>query len=217
MFFGITDIWTYIAGAFFIILLPGPNSLFVLSTAAQRGVGMGYRAAAGVFLGDTVLILLSAAGMASVLKANPALFMVVKYAGAAYLVWVGLGLMRAAWKAWRSREAGVDAPAPEQVAVPTDPFRRALMISLINPKAILFFISFFSQFVDPAYGTPALSFLILAAIVQIFSVLYLSVLIFGGTYLAAQFRARRRLSAGMTTAAGGVFVFFGAKLATATL
>jgi leucine efflux protein len=96
-------------------------------------------------------------------------------------------------------------------------YRTALVISLMNPKAILFFVSFFIQFVDPAYAHPGLSFMILGVIVQIVSLLYLSALIFGGAYLADQFRRRRRLSAGATGAVGGMFIGFSAKLATATL
>ena len=97
------------------------------------------------------------------------------------------------------------------------PFRTALLISLMNPKAILFFVSFFIQFVDPAYEHPALSFVILGVIVQICSVLYLSTLIFAGARLAAQFCRPRRVAAGATAGVGGVFIGFGAKLATATL
>ena len=104
MFFGITDIWTYVLGTFAIILLPGPNSLFVLSTAAQRGVRHGYRAAAGVFVGDAVLMVLSAAGVASLLQAYPPLFIVIKYAGAAYL-----GVDRVPDAARRLALAGVTA------------------------------------------------------------------------------------------------------------
>lgn len=212
MFFGITDIWTYVLGAFFIILLPGPNSLYVLSYAAQRGVREGYRAAAGVFVGDTVLMVLAAAGAASLLRSNPALFTIVKYAGAGYLAWIGVQMIRGAISAWR-------APAAEPAASPVEPrpFSKALTISLLNPKAILFFVSFFIQFVDPNYGSPALSFLILGTIIQIFSMLYLSALIFGGTFLAAQFRSRRKLSATLTSGVGALFVGFGAKLATASL
>ncbi|TMR22992.1 leucine efflux protein LeuE [Nonomuraea turkmeniaca] len=215
MFFGITDIWAYVIGAFLIVLLPGPNSLYVLSFAAQHGVRQGYRAAAGVFVGDTALMVLSAAGAASLLRSNPALFTIVKYAGAGYLAWIGFQMIRGVW---RSRRTGVAAEeAPAAVVHQPRPFRKALMISLLNPKAILFFVSFFVQFVDPAYATPALSFLILGTVVQIFSFLYLTSLIFGGTFLAGQFRRRRRLSAGLTSCVGAVFVGFGAKLATASL
>ncbi|GAT65637.1 leucine efflux protein LeuE [Planomonospora sp. ID91781] len=220
MFFGITDLWTYVAGAFFIILLPGPNSLYVLATAARHGVAQGYRGAAGVFVGDTVLMALAAAGAASVLKTTPLLFAVVKYAGAAYLAWMGLQMLRGAWRSRRAPEsvqAEETAQAVAEAERGADPFRRALVVSLLNPKAILFFISFFIQFVDPAYSSPALSFLVLGAILQVFSMLYLTALIFGGTYLAAQFRRRRRLAATLTAVAGVLFVGFGARLATASL
>mgnify|MGYP001037945769 CR=1 FL=1 len=225
MFFGITDLWTYVIGAFLIILMPGPNSLLVLATAARDGVRKGYRAAAGVFVGDTVLMVLSAAGVASLLKSHPLLFAIVKYAGAVYLGWIGLQMLRAAWRAWRAPKTEVAAgPAeePGQAIAAADgrngdPFRRALLISLLNPKAILFFVSFFIQFVDPSYSSPALSFLILGAILQFFSISYLSVLIFGGTFLATQFRRRRKLSAGMASTVGALFLGFGAKLATASL
>ncbi|MEV6986952.1 leucine efflux protein LeuE [Sphaerisporangium sp. NPDC051017] len=215
MFFGITNIWTYVIGAFLIILVPGPNSLYVLSTGARRGVRTGYRAAAGVFTGDTVLMVLSAAGVASLLQSTPPLFNLVKYAGAGYLAWIGIGMIRSAVRSWRSRAEKDEAPAT--VADLADPFRKALTISLLNPKAILFFISFFVQFVDPHYGAPALSFLILGVICQLFSMMYLSTLIFGGSYLAGQFRRRRRLSAGLTTGVGALFLGFGAKLATTSL
>lgn len=219
MFFGITNIWTYVVGTFLIVLLPGPNSLYVLSTGARHGVRDGYRAATGVFIGDTVLMALSAAGVASLLQSTPMLFTVVKYAGGGYLAWTGIGMIRAAVRSWRNRK---DASGEAGATVETAPdaanlFRKALVISLLNPKAILFFISFFVQFVDPHYGAPVVSFLILGAICQIFSVLYLSTLIFGGVYLAGQFRRRRRLSAGLTSGVGALFLGFGVKLATSSL
>ncbi|TDD29700.1 leucine efflux protein LeuE [Nonomuraea terrae] len=213
MFFGITDFWAYLIGAFLVILLPGPNSLFVLSHAARNGVRQGYRAAAGVFVGDAVLMFLSAAGAASLLRTHAVLFTIVKYAGAAYLAWTGFQMIRGAWKSRRATPVETAEPPEESVR----PFRKALTISLLNPKAILFFVSFFVQFVDPGYATPALSFLILGAVVQVFSFLYLTALIFGGTFLAGQFRRYRRLSAGLTSGVGAVFVGFGAKLATASL
>ncbi|RIV40808.1 leucine efflux protein LeuE [Micromonospora radicis] len=212
---GITDIWTYVLGTVAIILLPGPNSLFVLSTAARRGVGTGYRAAGGVLVGDAVLMFLSAAGVASLLKAYPPAFLVIKYAGAAYLGYVGLTMLRGAWRRWRDRN-DPDTPRLIDAAQPAEmrsPFRKAMMISLLNPKAILFFVSFFIQFVDPTYPWPALSFLLLGLIAQVTSLLYLTALIFTGTFLAVQFRRRRRLAAGATTAVGALFLGFGLKLA----
>jgi leucine efflux protein len=212
--FGITDLTAYVLGTIFIVLLPGPNSMYVLSVASRHGVAMGYRAASGVFAGDTVLMVLSAAGLSSVLAATPWLFMLVKYAGAIYLGWLGLSMLRGAWRGWLGRKPQAVAAAAQPLA--TRPFQRAMSISLLNPKAIFFFISFFVQFVDPAYEHPALSFLVLGVVAQFFSLLYLSALIFAGDRLASAFRTRRRLSALLNAAVGSLFLGFGLRLARAT-
>lgn len=209
---GVTDLPTYLAGLVLIVLLPGPNSLYVLSVSARRGVRQGYRAAAGVWCGDTVLMVLSAAGVASLLQANAVLFGIVKYAGAGYLTWLAIGMLRAAWSMWRSRRELVAEDVVPETPATERPFRRAFVISLLNPKAILFFIAFFVQFVDPAYAYPALSFTVLGTLAQLASFLYLTLLIFTGTHLAATFRRRKRLSAGATSAAGALFLGFAVKL-----
>ncbi|MDI6097537.1 leucine efflux protein LeuE [Actinoplanes sp. NEAU-A12] len=214
---GITDFWTYVLGVVAIILLPGPNSIFVLAVGAQRGIRAGYQAACGVFLGDAVLMIFSATGVASLLNTYPPVFLVLKYAGAAYLAWVGINIIRSAWARWRQRGEQSPAAAEEPPPGLQRPFRRATVISLLNPKAILFFLSFFIQFVEPGYAHPELSFLVLGAVVQFFSALYLTALIFGGRFLAGQFQERRRLAAGATTAVGALFVGFGVKLATASV
>lgn len=217
---GVTDLGSYLVGLALIILLPGPNSIYVLSVAVRRGIRPGYQAACGVFTGDAVLMVLSAAGVASVLRTNDVLFGVVKYLGAGYLGWLAIGMLRGAWTAWRRRsvpelaealDEGARAPEPVE-----RPFRRALVVSLLNPKAILFFIAFFVQFVDPAYPRPALSFLFLGVLVEIASLLYLSALILGGARLAAVVRRRRALAAGGTSLVGVVFLAFAVKLATTT-
>ena len=84
--------------------MPGPNSLYVLSVAARRGIRAGYRATACFWCGDSVLMALSAAGVASLLQGNALLFGIVKYAGAGYLTWLAIGMMRAAWSLWRGRD-----------------------------------------------------------------------------------------------------------------
>jgi len=220
--FGINDFSTYVLGTIAIVLLPGPNSLFVVSTAARGGVRAGYRAAIGVFLGDWVLMLCAAAGVASLLRAYPPVFLVVKYGGAIFLFYVGVAMVVGAWR--RRRGSPPDRPdavegtdSLEATAPVRRPLRRALLISLLNPKAILFFVSFFIQFLDPAYPYPALSFLVLGGVLQICSAIYLSCLIFGGTYLAREFRRRRTLGRALTTGVGAIFVGFGVRLATATL
>ncbi|MEU6294572.1 leucine efflux protein LeuE [Streptomyces erythrochromogenes] len=212
---GVTDLPTYLAGLVLIILLPGPNSLYVLSVAARRGVRTGYKAAAGVFTGDAVLMALTAVGAGALLRASPLVFTVVKFLGAGYLAWLAVGMMRGAWALWRTRRERDEerAAGPGDAAENERPYRRALLISLLNPKAILFLMSFFVQFVDPSYAYPALSFLVLGGLLQTGSFLYLTLLIFGGTRLSEAFRRRKRLSAGATSAAGVLFLGFAAKLA----
>ena len=84
--FGITDLPTYLLGTLFIVLLPGPNSIYVLSIAAQRGVRAGFQAASGVFVGDAILIFCAYLGIASLIRTTPLLFTLVRYLGAIYLL-----------------------------------------------------------------------------------------------------------------------------------
>ena len=219
MFYGITDVWTFVIGTIVIVLLPGPNSLYVMTVASREGIAAGYRGACGIFLGDTLLMIAAATGVASLLQATPALFMLIKYSGAAYLAWLGIKLLQAGLARWRQPVDPADGtgdPLSQRLDA-SRPFRIALLISLTNPKAILFFVSFFIQFVSPSYPYPVLSFAILGLIVQICSALYLTLLIFGGVHLARQVSRRRWLAAGGTGAVGALFIGFGAKLASASL
>ncbi len=221
MAYGITDLATFILGTVFIVLLPGPNSLYVMSVASRHGVAAGYRGAVGIFAGDTVLMLLSTLGAASLLRSTPLAFTAIKYAGALYLAWLGLGLARSALAQWQDCRPASDTPTQVEpataIARTGRPMRTAFVISLMNPKAILFFVSFFIQFVDPAYPQPALSFLLLGLIVQVCSALYLSALIFGGVRLARRFGRHPRLSAAGMAAMGALFIGFGLRLASASL
>ena len=211
--FGITDLTTFIIGTIFIVLLPGPNSLYVMTAASRFGMKAGFRAAGGVFSGDLVLIILSSVGVASALKTMPTLYLVLKYAGAVYLAYLGAKMIWASWHSWKTRHLPTDEMAMTEVKNKGH-YRTALIVSLLNPKAIVFYISFFIQFVDPDYAQPGLSFLILGVIVQFFSVLYLVGLIFGGIWLAAYFRRHKTLTAVSNTTVGGIFMAFGASLAT---
>lgn len=215
MFFGITDLATYLIGTTLIILLPGPNSLYVMTTASRFGQKAGYRAASGVLVGDSILMLLTVIGAASLLRTIPSLFLGLKVIGALYLGWIAIQLLKAGYIGWQQRHA-INVPKQASILV-NSPFKRALSISLLNPKAILFFMSFFIQFVDPNYPYPALSFLILGLLLQILSFTYLSSLIIAGHKLADFFAQRRLLSAFGISMVGILFLSFAAKLITSTL
>ena len=228
---GITDLTTFVIGTIAVVLLPGPNSMYVLTTAAQKGVRRGYMAACGVFVGDSILMLLAVLGAATVFKTAPQVFLTLKLAGGAYLAFLGFKMLVGAYQIWKNRAAILSQSQLEQNSTmdahegrvehvadsARSPFVKALLISLINPKAILFFISFFVQFVRPDAEHPMLAFFVLALILQFFSFLYLSMLIFSGDRLAAAFRARPLWMMTGTGTVGAMFLGFGLRLATATL
>lgn len=218
MLFGIPDYWAFVLAGLMIILLPGPNSMYVVSQSARRGRASGYAAAAGVFVGDAVLMALTFVGAASVLRTQPVLFLVVKYLGAAYLVWVGLRLVLSGVAKVR-RRSGTTAEMVERAPRGTGrgSFATALLLSLLNPKAILFYVAFFVQFLRPDAEHPLMTFLVLATTLQMLSMLYLSMLILAGTALSARFRRHQRAAGGLTAGVGTVFLGFGARLASATL
>ncbi|WP_436463015.1 leucine efflux protein LeuE [Acinetobacter seifertii] len=215
--FGITDITTYIIGTFLIVLLPGPNSLYVMSIASRYGIKTGYMGALGIFTGDLILMLCTVLGAASLLKAFPWVFIILKLVGALYLSYLGFKLLQGSIQRWKLR----NQPQPEMADLPTldkiHPYKTALSISLLNPKAILFFLSFFVQFINPDYAYPALSFLILAVILQIISFSYLTALIFSGIKLSAFFKLNHKIAASSIFLVGILFFGFGLKLATSTM
>ena len=207
---GVINLGTYLVGALFVILLPGPNSLFVLASAAAKGVKIGYQAAAGILVGDTILITLTAAGAGTLLQAMPVLFYGLRAVGAGYLFYLGARML------WFLYKPAMSSPDPQHLETEVKHksyFSKAVVLSLLNPKAILFLLSFFVQFVDPTQGHPWLAFMVLGGFLQLFSFLYLSTLIFGGTHLAASFRRHRRLAVFCNIAVAILFIAFAARMA----
>lgn len=219
-------------GAVLIILLPGPNSLFVATTAAKVSPAAGWRAALGVFLGDGVLMVLAVAGAGSVLAGGSGAFRALTLAGAAYLGYLGHGLVRrgvtlirdhrasnrakATGDALNPLDPGESSAQPESPRAAFSPFRRSLATSLLNPKAILFFAAFFVQFIAP--GDPHLwaNFGVLAVILQLISFCYLAAIIAVSARLGHRVGGRPGLVAAAHVAAGTAFCLFALKLATAS-
>ncbi|WP_180063557.1 leucine efflux protein LeuE [Acinetobacter sp. YH16042] len=215
--FGITDLTTFIIGTILIVILPGPNSLYVMSVASRYGIKVGYLGAFGVYTGDLILILLTALGAASLLHAFPWLFLLLKIVGALYLSYLGIKLFKAAYQTWNAVQTPEQIYTKQLSLSELKPFKTALTISILNPKAILFYLSFFVQFVDPAYPYPAITFTALAIVLQIISMSYLTILIFSGAKLATYFSHRYKFTACCVAAVGLLFCGFGLKLATSTM
>lgn len=215
--FGITDLVTFIIGTTLIVMLPGPNSLYVMSLASRYGIKTGYQGALGVYAGDLFLIVLTALGAASLLHAFPWIFIALKIIGALYLSYLGIKLLIAAFHHLKHPQLAQDLKQTQKNFEQIKPFRTAFTISILNPKAILFYLSFFVQFVDPKYSYPILSFAILAIVLQIISMSYLSLLIFSGAKLSAYFSHRTLLTSICIACVGLLFCGFSFKLAFSTL
>lgn len=204
--FGVNNLFTYILGAALIILVPGPNSMFVLTTSVRHGIRRGYRAALGVFLGDATLIFLTFLGVASLIRTMPLLFTGVRYAGAAYLLFLGGKLLYATLFSQKIEK--------EQVLENRDhSFGKALLLSITNPKVIIFYISFFVQFIDPTYPHTGVPFLILGSILEVLSFIYLSALIFLGSSILTTLKKKKSLAKIGSSLVGAMFLGFGLKLA----
>lgn len=161
--YGVLNYWTYLVGAIFIVLVPGPNTLFVLKNSVGRGVKGGYLAACGVFIGDAILMFLAYAGVATLIKTTPVLFNIVRYLGAFYLLYLGAKILYATLTS--------KGRAATETVVPFGAiFKRALILSLTNPKAILFMF-LFVQFIDVTAPHTGVSFFILATTLEIVSFL----------------------------------------------
>ncbi|MDO6583517.1 leucine efflux protein LeuE [Photobacterium sp. 2_MG-2023] len=204
--YGVLNFWAYVVGAIFIVLLPGPNSLFVLKIGMGQGIRQGYLAATGVFIGDAVLIFCAYAGVATLIQTTPILFTLVRYLGAIYLLFLGGKIV---YSAFQSRESAEISPTLQGKKV----FRKALILSLTNPKAILFYVSFFVQFIDMSYASPGVPFLILAVVLEIISLIFLSVLIIAGAYITQLVRASKGMQKIGNALMGTLFIGFAARLA----
>ncbi|ANI30515.1 leucine export protein LeuE [Yersinia entomophaga] len=204
--YGVLNLWTYVLGAIFIIIVPGPNTLFVLKTGITRGVKEGYKAALAVFIGDAVLIFCAYVGIASLIRSSPFLFTLVKMLGAIYLLYLGLKILYSTL---------VKKGQSEATEIVEHTFRKALTLSLTNPKAILFYVSFFVQFIDQSYAHTGLSFVILAVILEMISFVYMSLLIFAGAALTHFLSEKKRLAKLGNSMVGLLFLGFATKLATA--
>lgn len=201
----------FIAAGILLNLTPGPDVLYIASNALRKGAKAGVVAALGINAGCFVHIFAAAIGVSALLAASATAFMVLKWAGAAYLVWVGVRLLlsKAAPPRWGS-PAG--SPPPCEEASLWSVFRGGFLTNALNPKVAIFFLAFVPQFIAPQAEHQALAFLALGALFNVNSVF-----VNAGWALAAASMARSGLvQRGMhwlDRAAGAMFIAFGLKLA----
>ena len=200
--FGIADYGAFCAAILLFLALPGPGTFALLTSTGKGGFRAGAAATAGVILGDQVLMWLAVAGVAALLAAHPAWFRAVQYLGATYLGWIGLRLLLA-------RDG--DATSPVRIR-PHHYLRQALLITLLNPKAIIFYMAFFPLFIDPAMHRGASTFVAMALTIAVITALYGLLLCAFAQAVSRQLRAHRRVAMALQRVAGLFLVGFGLRL-----
>lgn len=200
---GISDLGTYVVAVILFLMLPGPGTFTLLTATARGGMRAGYATLAGLMLGDQILIAIAATGVAALLQAHPMLFAGLRYIGAAYLIWVGIQLLREP-AAGSNGSAAVDQGRRW--------FRQALLVGVLNPKAILFYMAFFPLFIDPATQRGALTLATMAMLIAVLSVAWCSVLIFGGQFIARRLAGYPRVGVWLRRGVGVCLVVFGVRL-----
>lgn len=198
---GIADYGAFCATILLFLALPGPGTFALLTSTGKGGFRAGAAATGGLILGDQVLLWLAVAGVAALLAAHPVWFRAVQYAGAAYLAWIGLKLLFA--------RDGASSPVRIE---PGHYTRQAFLITLLNPKAIVFYMAFFPLFIDPAGHQGAITFAAMALTIAVLTAAYCLLLCAFAQAVSHKVRAHRRVARALERLAGVFLIGFGLRL-----
>ena len=199
--FGIADYPSFVVAVIVFLMIPGPGNLALITSTSKGGVQGGLAATLGVIAGDQVLMWLAVAGVAALLAAYPPAFRAIQWLGAGYLAWLGLRMLLA--------KPG-DKPVLQIRA--GQYFRQAFAITLLNPKAIVFYMAFFPLFVDPARHRGLVTFGFMAATIAALTFLYGLGATLLTHFLAERLRANPKASRTLARLAGLFMIGFGLKL-----
>ena len=200
--FGIADYGAFVAAILIFLAIPGPGNLALITSTGKGGVPGGLAATFGIIAGDQVLMWAAVAGVAALLVAYPAAFHAVQWLGAAYLAWLGLRMLLAK-----------PGAKPILHIQPRHYFRQAALITLLNPKAIVFYMAFFPLFVDPARHQGMVTFGVMAATIAALTFAYGLVAVLLTHFLAERMRANPVIGRALEKIAGLFLIGFGVKLA----
>ena len=200
--FGVADYGAFVAAVVIFLAIPGPGNLALITSTGKGGVRGGLAATLGVIAGDQVLMWAAVAGVAALLLAYPAAFRAVQWAGAGYLALLGIKMI-------------VAKPGAKPILniEPRHYFRQAALITLLNPKAIVFYMAFFPLFVDPAHHQGLATFGAMAATIATLTFLYGLTVVLLTHHLAERMRANPMIGRVLEKLAGTFLVGFGIKLA----
>ena len=200
--FGVADYGAFVATIIVFLLIPGPGNLALITSTSKGGIRGGLAATLGVIAGDQVLMWMAVAGVAALLTAYPAAFNAVQWLGAAYLAWLGARMLLAQ-----------PGHTPVLNIKAGHYFRQACAITLLNPKAIVFYMAFFPLFVDPARHQGLVTFGFMAVSIAVLTFLYGLGMVLLTHFLAERLRANPRTAVLLQKIAGVFLIAFGIRLA----
>ncbi|MBY0570315.1 MAG: LysE family transporter [Burkholderiaceae bacterium] len=198
---GVTDYGSFVIAFIVLLIIPGPGNLALITSTSKGGIKGGLAATLGVIFGDQVLLWMAVAGVAAVLHSYPAAFQAVQWLGAAYLIWLGCKMLLA--------KPGV---APVLNIKPHHYMQQALTITLLNPKAIVFYMAFFPLFVDPVRHQGLITFGFMATTIAILTFIYGLIAVLLTHFLAERLRANPTVTRVLEKLAGLSLIGFGLKL-----
>ena len=202
---GMKDIGLFIFSGLIVNMMPGPDSLLVMTRSAAQGWRAGMLAAFGIGIGILVHVMVAALGLSALLAAYPSAFALIKCGGAVYIVIMGLLMLR--------RGISVNSGALSSTPSNKKILLQGFLTDVLNPKVALFFLAFVPQFVAADAVSKPLAFFFLGVIFDINCMLYLCVLAFGTAYVSARLGKKSQVGAYLKRIAGGAFVFLGMRLA----
>lgn len=200
--FGVADYGAFVATVVIFLLIPGPGNLALITSTSKGGVRGGLAATLGVILGDQVLMWAAVAGVAALLLTYPTAFNLLQWCGAVYLAFLGIKMLMA--------EPGA---APVLNIKAGHYLRQAMVITLLNPKAIMFYLAFFPLFVDPATHQGLFTFGLMAVTIAFLTFLYGLGMTLLTHFLADRLRANPLFGRVLEKIAGLCLIGFGLRLA----
>jgi RhtB (resistance to homoserine/threonine) family protein len=206
---GILHYWLFIATAVVLVITPGQDTFFILGRSLAGGRTAGIAAALGITAGSVIHTFLAALGLSALLATSPYAFMAVKFAGAAYLLWIGV-------KSLRSRATTIPGADKVQASDGRWPaFRQGIISNLLNPKVALFFLALMPQFIAAGSPNKVGAFLALGLSFVTLGVIWCVVLALAAARLRGAFLRRPSMATLLNRVAGAMFIALGLKLATA--
>ena len=209
---GTQHLWLFIVSGLLLNITPGPDSLFIMARSATQGWRAGFVACWGVGSGVFVHVSAAALGLSALLATSAAAFTVVKAIGAAYLVWIGIGMLRR--RAGGAPQAVVEA-GPHVIRY-RDIFRQGFLTNALNPKVALFFLAFVPQFIAPDAPSKPLAFIVLGAIFDINGMLWCHALALFTAFASSRLKVGKSVALWLNRTMGAAFVALGARLALAS-